>query len=52
VLAPATGPAEGLIEGDFMRSTAGRLAVGLGALNLATLILMATVSADDPKSGS
>ena len=30
-----------------MRSTAGKLALGLGALNLATLILMATVSADD-----
>lgn len=30
-----------------MRSTAGKLALGLGALNLATLILMATVSADE-----
>jgi len=30
-----------------MRSTAGRLALRLGALNLATLILMAAVSADD-----
>ena len=47
MLAPVTGPAKGLTEGDIMRSTAGRLALGLGALNLATLILMATVSADD-----
>jgi len=30
-----------------MRSTASRLALGLGALNFATLILMAAVSADD-----
>jgi hypothetical protein len=47
VLAPATGPADGLTERDIMRSTAGRMALGLGALNLATLILMAAVSADD-----
>ena len=30
-----------------MRRTASRLALGLGALNLATLLLMAAVSADD-----
>jgi hypothetical protein len=48
VLAPETGPADGLTaRGDIMRSTAGRVALGLGALNLATLILMAAVSADD-----
>lgn len=44
---PASEPDDGPIEGKIMRSTAGKLALGLGALNLATLILMATVSADD-----
>jgi hypothetical protein len=47
VTAPATGSANGPTERDIMRSTAGRLVLGLGALNLATLILMAAVSADD-----